>query len=200
MTDEVKSNMFKAFFTTKKDGTGLGLLSCRRILDNHKSYMRVETTPGKGTTFTLYFPTASTAAAEAVHEPPQGAGQRVLVVMEKASTLSLVTDTLRSNGYTVSAAQSGTAALQEIESYGLPELVLVEEEMSLMTGVRTLSALLDRHYEGPVIMFVRPGSAGHADDLPPVKRIRFVEKPIEAAALLEAVAAEITRNGSSDRA
>lgn len=200
MTDEVKSNMFKAFFTTKKDGTGLGLLSCRRILDNHKSYMRVETTPGKGTTFTLYFPTASTAAAEAVHEPPQGAGQRVLVVMEKASTLSLVTDTLRSNGYTVSAAQSGTAALQEIESYGLPELVLVEEEMSLMTGVRTLSALLDRHYEGPVIMFVRPGSAGHADDLPPVKRIRFVEKPIESAALLEAVAAEITRNGSSDRA
>jgi signal transduction histidine kinase len=200
MSDEVKANMFKAFFTTKQDGTGLGLLSCRRILDNHKSYMRVETAPGKGTTFTLYFPTASTAAAEVVHEPPQGAGQRVLVVMENASTLSLVTDVLRSNGYTVSAAQSGTAALQEIESYGLPELVLVEEEMSLMTGVRTLSALLDRHYEGPVIMFVRSESSGHADDLPPVKRIRFVEKPIESAALLEAVAAEIARNGSSDTA
>ena len=200
MSDEVKSNMFKAFFTTKKDGTGLGLLSCRRILDNHKSYMRVETAPGQGTTFTLYFPTASAAASEAVHEPPQGTGQRVLVVMEKASTLSLVTDTLRSNGYTVSAAQSGTAALQEIESYGLPELVLVEEEMSLMTGVRTLSALLDRRYEGPVIMFVRPGSAGRADDLPPVKRIRFVEKPIESTALLDAVAAEISRNGSSDPA
>jgi CheY-like chemotaxis protein len=200
MSEEVKANMFKAFFTTKQDGTGLGLLSCRRILDNHKSYMRVETAPGKGTTFTLYFPTASTAAAEVVHEPPQGAGQRVLVVMENASTLSLVTDVLRSNGYTVSAAQSGTAALQEIESYGLPELVLVEEEMSLMTGVRTLSALLDRHYEGPVIMFVRSESSGHADDLPPVKRIRFVEKPIESAALLEAVAAEIARNGSSDTA
>lgn len=198
MTDEVKANMFKAFFTTKKDGTGLGLLSCRRILDNHKSYMRVETAPGKGTTFTLFFPlaTAGAAAVEAMREPPQGTGQRVLVVMEKASTLSLVSDTLRSNGYSVSAAQSGTAALQEIEAYGLPELVLVEEEMSLMTGVRTLSALLDRQYEGPVIMFVRPGGAGHADDLPPVKRIRFVEKPIEAAVLLEAVAAEIARAGS----
>jgi nitrogen-specific signal transduction histidine kinase len=201
MSAEVQANMFKAFFTTKKDGTGLGLLSCRRILDNHKSYMRVETAPGQGTTFTLYFPLATAgAAAEVVHEPPQGSGQRVLVVMEKASTLSLVSDTLRSNGYTVSAAQSGTAALQEIEAYGLPELVLVEEEMSLMTGVRTLSALLDRQYEGPVIMFVRPGGAGRADDLPPVKRIRFVEKPIESAALLEAVAAEIARNGSSDRA
>jgi len=65
-----------------------------------------------------------------------------------------------------------------------------------MTGVRTLSALLDRHYEGPVIMFVRPGGVAHVDDLPPVKRIRFVEKPIESAALLDAVAAEIARSTS----
>ncbi len=197
MTDEIKANMFKAFFTTKKDGTGLGLLSCRRILDNHKSYLRVESAPGAGTTFTLYFPLATASAtAEVVREPPQGAGQRILIVMENASTLSLVSDTLRSNGYTVSAAQSGTAALQEIEQYGLPDLVLVEEEMSLMTGVRTLSALLDRRYEGPVIMVVRPGGGGRTDDLPPVKRIRFVEKPIESAALLDAVAAEIPRNAS----
>jgi len=197
MSEEVKANIFKAFFTTKKDGTGLGLLSCRRILDNHKSYIRVETAPGKGTKFTLYFPLATvTASAEVAHEPPQGSGQRVLIVMEKASTLSLVSDTLRSNGYTVSAAQSGSAALQEIESYGLPDLLLVEEEMSLMTGVRTLSALLDRHYEGPVIMIVRKGGVANADELPPVKRIRFVEKPIESTALLEAVAAEIARNGS----
>jgi len=197
MSDEIKANIFKAFFTTKKDGTGLGLLSCRRILDNHKSYIRVLTAPGKGTTFTLYFPLATaTATAEVVHEPPQGAGQRVLIVMEKASTLSLVSDTLRSNGYTVSAAQSGTAALQAIEAYGLPDLVVVEEEMSLMTGVRTLSALLDRRYEGPVIMIVRAGGVAHVDDLPPVRRIRIVEKPIESAALLEAVAAEIARNAS----
>jgi len=157
----------------------------------------VLTAPGKGTTFTLYFPLATaTATAEVVHEPPQGAGQRVLIVMEKASTLSLVSDTLRSNGYTVSAAQSGTAALQAIEAYGLPDLVVVEEEMSLMTGVRTLSALLDRRYEGPVIMIVRAGGVAHVDDLPPVRRIRIVEKPIESAALLEAVAAEIARNAS----
>jgi len=194
MTDEVKSNLFKAFFTTKKDGTGLGLLSCRRILDNHKSYLRVESEPGKGTKFSLYFPLGTTTAGAPgaeLHEPPQGSGQRVLVVMEEASTLSLLSDTLRSNGYTVSAAQSGSAALQEIEAYGLPELVLMEAEMSLMTGVRTLSALLDRSYAGPVIMIVRAGGPSFADDLPPVQRIRFIEKPIESAMLLEAVASEI---------
>jgi signal transduction histidine kinase len=200
MTDEVKANLFKAFFTTKKDGTGLGLLSCRRILDNHKSYLRVVSAPGKGSTFSLFFPLATvTTNGSAMQEAPQGAGQRVLVVMEEASTLSLLSDILRSHGYTVSAAQSGAAALQEIEAYGLPELVIMEAEMSLMTGVRTLSALLDRDYGGPVIMVVRAGAPKSIEDLPPVQRIRFVEKPIEANLLLAAVADEIHRapsNGS----
>jgi signal transduction histidine kinase len=192
MTDEVKANLFKAFFTTKKEGTGLGLLSCRRILDNHRSYIRVESAPGKGSKFSLYFPlTATHATAPDLHRAPQGSGQRVLVVMEEASTLSLLTDTLRTNGYTVSPAQSGTAALQEIEAYGLPELVLMEAQMSLMTGVRTLSALLDRAFAGPVIMIVRAGAARLDDDLPPVQRIRFLEKPIESVMLLDAVAEEI---------
>ena len=193
MSEEVQANLFKAFFTTKKDGTGLGLLSCRRILDNHRSYLRVESAPGKGTTFSLYFPLATTIApaAASLLELPQGSGQRVLVVMEEASTLSLITDTLRTNGYTVSPAQSGSAALQEIEAYGLPDLVLMEAEMSLMTGVRTLSALLDRNYKGPVIMIVRAGSKSFAEDLPPVERIRFVERPIESSVLLNVVAEEI---------
>jgi len=200
MSDEVKSNLFKAFFTTKKEGTGLGLLSCRRILDNHKSYLRVISSPGKGSTFSLFFPLATVGANAAgdVNEAPQGAGQRVLVVMEEASTLSLLSDILRSHGYTVSAAQSGAAALQEIEAYGLPELVIMEAEMSLMTGVRTLSALLDREYAGPVIMIVRQGAPKSIEDLPPVQRIRFVEKPIEANMLLNAVADEIHRAPSND--
>jgi len=201
MTDEVKANLFKAFFTTKKDGTGLGLLSCRRILDNHKSYLRVVSAPGKGSTFSLFFPLSTVGAngAGEMHDAPQGAGQRVLVVMEEASTLSLLSDILRSHGYTVSAAQNGASALQEIEAYGLPELVIMEAEMSLMTGVRTLSALLDREYSGPVIMIVRAGAPKSIEDLPPVQRIRFVEKPIEANVLLNAVADEIHRtptNGS----
>jgi len=195
MSEEVKANLFRAFFTTKKDGTGLGLLSCRRILDNHKSYIRVDSAPGKGTTFSLYLPLRQVATgAEGEHEAgialPQGSGQRILVVMEEAGTLSLLSDTLNRNGYTVSAAQSGSAALQEIDAYGLPDLVLMEAEMSLMTGVRTLAALLDQNYQGPVIMMTRAGAKTISDDLPPVERIRILEKPIDTAGLLNAVAEE----------
>jgi len=194
MTEEVKANLFKAFFTTKKEGTGLGLLSCRRILDNHKSYLRVDSASGRGTTFSLYLPLKQSArgGAEAtLQDTPLGTGQRVLIVMEEAGTLSLLADTLSSHGYSVSAAQNGASALQEIDAHGLPELVLMEAEMSLMTGVRTLAALLDQNFQGPVIMMVRAGGARMIDDLPPVERIRFVEKPVDAATLLRVVAEEI---------
>lgn len=200
MSDEVRSNLFKAFFTTKKDGTGLGLLSCRRILDNHKSYLRVESTPGKGSTFSLYFPLGPVRSgdADAPAEAPQGRGQRILLVMEEAGKLSLLAEVLRTTGYVVHAAQSGSAALLEIESNGLPDLVVMKADMSLMTGVRTLSALLDRAYAGPVIMIVRAGARPTADDLPPVRRIRFVERPIESASLLAAVAEELSMRDAMD--
>jgi signal transduction histidine kinase len=192
MSEEIKSNLFKAFFTTKKEGTGLGLLSCRRILDNHLSYLRVDSEPGRGSTFSVYLPLLqSGAAVDSTAEMPLGTGQRVLIVMEEAGTLSLLSDTLRSHAYAVSAAKNGAAALQEIDAYGLPDLVLMEAEMSLMTGVRTLAALLEQDFKGPVIMMVRSGVNPIIDDLPPVERVRFIEKPVDTGTLLRVVAEEL---------
>jgi signal transduction histidine kinase len=193
MNEEVKANLFKAFFTTKKEGTGLGLLSCRRILDNHKSYLRVDSEPGRGTTFSLFLPLrkGDRATGDSLAELPLGSGQRVLVVMEEAGTLSLLSDILHSHGYAVSAAQSGSAALQEIEAYGSPDLVVMEADMTLMTGVRTVEALLEKNFKGPVVMMVRAGVPPIIDDLPPVERIRFVERPIDTATLLRVVAEEL---------
>lgn len=58
--------IFDPFYTTKlgpdetgKGGTGLGLASCRRIIENHRGRIRVESTPGKGTAFTIRLPVAA---------------------------------------------------------------------------------------------------------------------------------------------
>src|SRR5690606_26801375 len=56
MPDEVRANLFRPFFTTKETGTGLGLVSCKRIVTNHRGYLRVLSESEKGTTFEIYLP------------------------------------------------------------------------------------------------------------------------------------------------
>ena len=48
--------IFDPFFTTKDEGTGLGLALCHRITEDHGGVIRVDSVPGKGAAFTLYFP------------------------------------------------------------------------------------------------------------------------------------------------
>lgn len=57
MTEDVKSRVFEPYFSTKKEGTGLGLAIAKRIINDHNGFIRVQSSPGKGTTFTIELPT-----------------------------------------------------------------------------------------------------------------------------------------------
>ena len=56
MDDEVRGRIFDPFYTSRADGTGLGLALCRKIVDHHGGEIEVETRPGEGTEFILTFP------------------------------------------------------------------------------------------------------------------------------------------------
>lgn len=61
MEEEVRKNIFEPFFTTKKDrgGTGLGLATAYSAIRRWNGHLRVESKPGKGTTFTIALPVVS---------------------------------------------------------------------------------------------------------------------------------------------
>ncbi len=189
MNRDVLARLFEPFFTTKANGTGLGLLSCRRIVASYGGVMRVDSAPGRGTRFDLYIPLLEPAADAAESngddgDSLEGAAERVLVVAEAASELSLLSDTLDAWGYQASASQSGTAALQWIGAHGLPDLVLMDADMNLFTAVRTLAALIEQGYAGAVVMLVRPDAPPNLDELPPLPHLHLLDKPITTRRLL----------------
>ncbi|HEV2538508.1 MAG TPA: response regulator [Frateuria sp.] len=189
MPPEVRARLFEPFFTTKEGGTGLGLLSCQRIVASHDGVMRLDSEPGKGTAFHLYIPLKEFSVEQVAREEDEGESllgeaERVLVVVEEAGPLSLLVDILDGYGYQPHASQSGTAALQWIEAHGVPDLVLMDADMNLFTGVRTLAALIEHGYRRAVLLLARPEAPPDLEELPLMERLYLVDKPINTQQLL----------------
>ncbi|MEZ5460323.1 response regulator [Dokdonella sp.] len=192
MDEEVRASLFRPFFTTKESGTGLGLISCKRIVTNHRGYLRVLSEPGQGTTFEVYLPLESADADDdELAEVPGGRGERVLVVVERLGKQTMLSDSLELNGYEVTTAGSGSHALQKIAALGAPDIVVMDADLNLMSGIETISALLDLDYTGPLVLLVDPEKPIDREGLPPLEHMRFVQKPVSVQQLLRSVRGEL---------
>ncbi|MEO7073145.1 MAG: response regulator [Rhodanobacter sp.] len=200
MAKEVLERLFEPFFTTKDTGTGLGLMSCKRIVGNHGGVMRVDSVPGRGTRFDLYIPLEVLLGEDTGgdSESLEGAAERVLVVVEEAGQLSLLADMLDAYGYQSNPCQSGTAALQWIEACGLPDLVVLDADMNLFTGVRTMAALTERGYNGAVILLARPESPPDLHELPQLDHLHIINKPVTTLVLLRALRKALDTDAGMD--
>ncbi len=120
--------VFEPFFTTKKtgEGTGLGLSTAYGIVKQTGGYIFVDSTLGKGTTFSILFPVLerSTPKPKAavqpaqVSEPKHGDGV-ILLVEDEAPVRAFASRALRLRGYTVLEADSAEAALKTLEDKDL---------------------------------------------------------------------------------
>lgn len=118
---DVLPRIWEPFFTTKESGrgTGLGLSTVRGILARHGGFCTVDSTVGKGTTFSLCLPAepmeSAHAPAAASGELPRGAGEHVLVIEDEPQVRTLVQTVLRLHGYRVVTAANGIEAQRWFE-------------------------------------------------------------------------------------
>ncbi len=194
MTPQTRAQLFTPFFTTKKNGTGLGLMSCKRIVDAMQGRIEVESEPSRGTTFTLRLPERLQAIGNAAQETfLDGQGQRILLVDGDATRLSLLATVLSSQGYAPMAAADGAAALRLLASEGQPDLVIVDSDILLLSAVSLLLALRDAGFDGPVISLEDPANPLSHDDLPAGTVSAIVHKPLKMGEILRALEETLAR-------
>ena len=120
MDEQIQARLFEPFFTTKEvgRGTGLGLAVAYGIVKEHRGSIRVESQPGQGTTFSLYFPVVTQPEAEPAQEesapeparlPDQAGSETILLVEDDPDIQAVLVDVLQEYGYTVLVATDGEA-------------------------------------------------------------------------------------------
>ena len=191
----ILDKIFDPFFTTKAagKGTGLGLSMVAGILKSHGGFVQVESEPGRGATFHLYFPAVPEPVPAIIREDPpaaaRGAGEAILLIDDEPIVRDTLQLLLQRAGYRVFAADDGNSGIAEFDRRQA-EIALVITDMMLpdQVGTEVVKTLRQRRATLPVIAISGMMSSGNFDELLHMQpAIECLSKPLSPAALLGAV-------------
>jgi CheY-like chemotaxis protein len=211
MTAETKARIFEPFFTTKEigKGTGLGLSMVYGTLKQIGGFIFVDSQPGLGTTFSLFFPPAPQTAdvqadqradAAAVPGPAAQAasndgGQTLLIVEDEDAVRNLVASALRTEGYELLLAGSADEALSLVATRERAiDLLLTDAIMPGRSGIDLARELTERLPGLPVILM-----SGYTEETLPAggglePAISLLQKPFTPRELRQRIREKLNRS------
>ncbi len=188
-------HIFEPFFTTKEKGkgTGLGLSTVYGIVQQNNGYIVVESEPGIGTTFTIYFPALTEKVTTGL---PQAASytddricnETILVVEDEPAVRELTKNVLSSKGYKVYIAENGQKALETFQQLGgAIDLLLTDVIMPEMDGAALVKKIKEK---SPLLKCIY--ISGYTDDAISQrgideKEVFFIQKPFTPGILVQRV-------------
>ncbi len=154
---EELSRVFEPYFTTKEtgEGTGMGLSISHGIVKEHGGEIRIESAPGKGSTFTVLLPAQSEIAQvpRPGAVPGTGGEEHILMVDDEAHILDIHGQILSDLGYRISTFTNPEQAIEAIRT--APEkidLVITDRKMEKMTGIDLCKRISRISPDLPVIL------------------------------------------------
>ncbi|HEX9255649.1 MAG TPA: ATP-binding protein, partial [Candidatus Angelobacter sp.] len=190
MNQEIQQHIFEPFFTTKSvnKGTGLGLSTVYGIAKQCGGFVTVDSQPGCGATFKVYFPIAAGLSAVPDARPlldlEANRSATILLVEDQEDVRAVLHASLLRDGYMVMQASSGAQALEVSAAYaGKIDLLLTDVVMAGMSG-RDLADRLVPLRPGLKVLYV----SGYNEDTVLQKGVvegltEFLQKPFSPSAL-----------------
>lgn len=191
----IPSSIFEPFSIRGRGGKGadLGLFTVYSIVNQTGGTMRIESTPGIGTSITVYWPCANLSdvtvdAGVVTSATARAGGETILLVEDEALVRDLVRRVLLTSGYTVLEAVDGEQALQlRHEHPGPIDLLVADVMLPGLSGPEVAKRLVAMQPGLPVLYM-----SGYARETVerydlPLSTSAFLQKPFTPAALLDRV-------------
>lgn len=199
---EIADRIFEPFFSTKgMEGTGLGLSVIYGIMQEHGGGIALNSTPGNGTTFHIYFrgiranlpkpeelapPGSGSSASAPVYK---GTGQRVLLVEDEEAVNRLVKTALTQNGYQVTSANCVNDAMEKFDGHnGQFDMIFSDAVLPDGNGVDLISVFKNRNPQLRVLLSSGYTDKHHLMDMAKQQEISFLPKPYSLPRLFQTVA------------
>ena len=192
MNEEVQAQVFEPFFTTKEPGrgTGLGLATVYGIVKQSAGYITVESTPGRGTLFSVYLPRVEAVPLPAAAPEPSAAagGGCLLLVEDQREVLQLAAETLSLRGFTVITAASAEEAMGRFSSRKVPiDLLVTDVVMPGLSGLE-LAERLRKEVPSLPVLYISGYSDIHSQPAySPAPGEAFLQKPFTGETLVAKV-------------
>jgi PAS domain S-box-containing protein len=193
MSPETLRHIFEPLFTTKKNGTGLGLAVSRHVITRHGGEIFVESVLGVGTKFHLFIPLQDPARIEALADAPdvqprteKRRYRRLLLVEDERPVATGLAALLELEGLIVRVVENGRDVLPAMNEQR-PDAVILDIGLPDIDGTKVFTSIMRVYPDMPVVF-----SSGHADESKlevhlARKHVGFLLKPYDIETLLGAL-------------
>jgi len=198
-----RTKIFDTFYSTKRDGMGMGLSICKTLLQVHGGQIWSQNNADGGASlhFTLQFADAPDvvddkfAGEESLVEDKEGTAT-VFVVDDDPSVRSAMSRLIKSAGYCVETFESAQAFLQS-DQHQKTGCMIVDLHMPSQTGLELQSELNNREYTLPVIFITGAGDTDSGVEAMKQGAMDFLQKPLDDEALLKSIGIAVSLDRKS---
>lgn len=192
MDKEILARIFDPFFTTKAkgQGSGLGLSVVYGIVKGHEGFMTVDSQPGRGTAFRVYFPVSGKPEIQESGPavPLHGSGELIFVVDDEEDIRHFICDVLQGHGYRVLLAANGEQAVDIYKKRGRDiDLVILDMAMPGMGGEEAFLKMKKANPAVKALLSTGYSQEGQASGIIGKGVKGFIQKPYEFIQLLAKV-------------